>query len=195
MNEHAGGQPTLVQLGRRVRRERRRRGWALKELSERSGVSFGSVSELERGLGNPSLLSLQRIADALGVTTAALLEIDSEEPMVVRADARPLLPGEPGRAADEQAVRELLSPRSQAALHLIRTTLPPGFSNEGHGFRHLGVEAVVVLQGTLEVVHGTTRTTLAIGDAMTYPCSTLHWWRNLDPDPTVVLGAVTPFES
>ncbi|MCC8076210.1 MAG: helix-turn-helix domain-containing protein [Clostridiales bacterium] len=47
---------------------RRETGLTQKELSERTGISQGDISKLERGNGNPSLRTLQRLAAGLGRT-------------------------------------------------------------------------------------------------------------------------------
>jgi transcriptional regulator with XRE-family HTH domain len=52
---------------------RRALGWSQEELAERAGLDRTYVSGLERGVRNPSLLSQQRIADALGVQLHELL--------------------------------------------------------------------------------------------------------------------------
>lgn len=185
----------VATLGRNVRTERRRQGLSVQDLSDRSGVSFGSISTLERGRGNPSLLSVQRVAAALGVPVPTLLDQGSREPRVVRAGERFALPIDERQPEMKRAERTLLTPRSVSTLQLIRTTLPPGFSNEGNAFRHLGTETVLVEQGRLEIVHGDHRTVLGEGDTMTYSCSTAHWWRNAHDGSTTVLGAITPFEA
>ncbi len=88
----------------------------------------------------------------------------------------------------------LLTPRNQSTIQLIRSTIPPGFSNEASPFRHLGTEVVTVESGSLLVVHGERRVVLGPGDSATYVCSTPHWWANESDGVTRVLGAVTPFE-
>ncbi len=114
--------------------------------------------------------------------------------LVVRADERELLPVLEEEPASQRVIRELLTPGLRSSLQVIRSTLPPGFTNEGKAFRHLGTECVVVESGTLTVVHGERRVELAPGDAMTYRCSVPHWWANTSEMPCVVLGSVTPFE-
>lgn len=47
---------------------RRRSGLTQKKLSERTGIAQGDISKLERGNANPSLRTLQRIADGFGMT-------------------------------------------------------------------------------------------------------------------------------
>lgn len=184
----------VATAGASVRAIRRRLGLSVQALAERAGVSLGLVSQLERGMGNPSLLSLHRVAGALGVPVTALLEEPSPELGVVPADRRHSLPPTPGVAAELQAVRELLTPRGESTIQLIRSTLPPGFSNAERPFRHIGTECVTVVSGRLEVVHGDQRIELTEGDTATYGCSVPHWWANAASTPTVVLGAVTPFE-
>lgn len=185
----------IVALGAALKIERQRQGLSLQALSARSGVSFGLLSELERGLGNPSFQSLHRIASALGVPLSKLLAGLAGDGMVVRAGERYRLPVAAGTPDAQRVVRELLTPRSASNLQLIRSTIPPGFSNEGQPFRHLGTESVTVERGVLIVVHGERRVELAEGDTMTYGCSTPHWWANGHDDVTVVLGAVSPLEA
>jgi transcriptional regulator with XRE-family HTH domain len=187
--------PDVAGLGRELRHERQRQGLSLSALSQRSGVSFGLISQLERGLGNPSYLALKRLAEALGIPMARLLDGGSvRDDLVVRADERELLPALEEQPASQRVVRELLTPGLRSSLQVIRSTLPAGFTNEGKAFRHLGTECIVVESGTLTVVHGERRVELAPGDAMTYRCSVPHWWANTGTEPCVVLGAVTPFE-
>lgn len=184
----------VAELGAAVRAGRRRLELSVQGLADRAGVSLGFVSQLERGMGNPSLQSIQRIAQALGVPAAQLLDGPNEDIAIVRADRRHLLPAITGEPLARQPVRELLSPRGQTLLQLIRTTLPPGFTNEGRPYRHLATESVTVERGRLRLVHGTTDVVLEQGDTATYSCSTSHWWANAADEPTIVVGAVTPVE-
>tara|TARA_R110002020_G_scaffold152794_11_gene331711 strand:+ start:71403 stop:71915 length:513 start_codon:yes stop_codon:yes gene_type:complete len=164
-------------------------------LSKRSGVSFGLISQLERGLGNPSFLSLHKLSDALGIPLSRLVAGGPKrDDAVVRAGERLMLPVLVDEPAHQRVVRELLTPGLHSSLQVIRSVVPAGFSNEGQAFRHLGTECVIVESGSLTVVHGSRRVELAQGDAMTYTCSVPHWWANTSDDECTVIGAVTPFE-
>ena len=46
---------------------RKSAGITHKELSERTGIAQGDISKLENGSANPSLRTLQRLADGLGM--------------------------------------------------------------------------------------------------------------------------------
>ncbi len=63
----------LVDLARRVRDERGRRGLSLRTLAERSELSLRFLTQVEAGQGNISVRKLAALADALGTTPASLL--------------------------------------------------------------------------------------------------------------------------
>ncbi len=61
-------------FGQRVRTIRRQRGLTQEELAAEAGFDRTYISLVERGLRNVSLLNMRRLAQALGVTPASLLE-------------------------------------------------------------------------------------------------------------------------
>ena len=63
----------LEALGRRARARRLEKGWTLRDVAERSGVSARFLVQLESGQGNISVKRLADVARALDTTAAALL--------------------------------------------------------------------------------------------------------------------------
>lgn len=63
-------------VGRNAARIRRERGFTQEELSERSGLSQQYLSGLERGLRNPTVVTLHELGTALGVNPFDLLQPD-----------------------------------------------------------------------------------------------------------------------
>ena len=61
------------ELGRLLRAERSAAGLSLRDLAERTQVSNAYLSQLERGLHEPSLRVLRAITTALGVPLGGLL--------------------------------------------------------------------------------------------------------------------------
>jgi XRE family transcriptional regulator, regulator of sulfur utilization len=61
-----------MKLHERLRELRQERGQRLKDVSEIAGISIPYLSDLERGRTNPSLETLQTLANAYGITTSAL---------------------------------------------------------------------------------------------------------------------------
>lgn len=62
-------------VGTVVRRERRERGLTLKQLAARAILSVVYLGEIERGKKYPSPVTLERLADALELSTPDLLEL------------------------------------------------------------------------------------------------------------------------
>jgi transcriptional regulator with XRE-family HTH domain len=63
-----------AEFGRRVRAARQARGESLEKLAEGSALHWSFVSRVERGQGNVTLRSLLRLASALKVDPAVLVE-------------------------------------------------------------------------------------------------------------------------
>lgn len=72
----------LSALGRRTRQRRLARGWTIRDVAERSGVSPRYLVQLESGRGNISVRRLADIAEALETTPASLLadELEPAQP-------------------------------------------------------------------------------------------------------------------
>lgn len=85
-------------VGARVRAERKARAWTLDHLAETSGVSRRMLINVEQGTANPSVTTLLRLSDALGIGLPALVDIPQTKPVkVVRSgDAPTLWTGERG---------------------------------------------------------------------------------------------------
>lgn len=60
-------------LGRAVRSLRARKDWSLEELADRVGTTRNYLSEIERGLINPTFYTLRRVAKALEVPLSWLI--------------------------------------------------------------------------------------------------------------------------
>jgi transcriptional regulator with XRE-family HTH domain len=60
-------------LGRNIREARQRRGLSQEELAFSAGMKRSYVSDMERGLRNPTVRAIARLAAALAVEPASLL--------------------------------------------------------------------------------------------------------------------------
>jgi len=57
--------PTCVYYGETVKALRTAYGITLPDLAAKAGISKGLLSKIEKGKGNPTLLTMQRLSDAL----------------------------------------------------------------------------------------------------------------------------------
>lgn len=174
-------------MGRMLRDARRGRGLSVEALAAAAGVSSGLISQLERGHGNPAFLTLRRLAEALDLPLAHFVQGPPNGGLVVRAAERKRL-----QLPDSDLVYELLTPSLQGRLEVLRTQVPPGWTNESRPFRHDGEECVHLIEGSLRVVVGSGRYVLGTGDSITYDASLPHWYLNDDEAPAVIIGVVTP---
>jgi transcriptional regulator with XRE-family HTH domain len=184
--------PSLLvsDLGEHVRRLRLERGLTLEEISAKSGCSVGSLSQLERGKGNPAFFTLAKIAHALEVPVARLLHIEkSVEPVVRRGQGRRL---NPHPTEHRGTVYELLTPDLDRALEVVRYELPPGLSTEKTPFVHGGEESGIILRGTQEINVNGVLYTLNAGDAISFQSTLPHWFRNPGPDVVEGIFVCTP---
>jgi transcriptional regulator with XRE-family HTH domain len=62
--------PVLLALGKNVSDLRSKKGLTQEQLAELSGLDPSYISGIERGVRNPSVLSLVRLAGGLGTTTS-----------------------------------------------------------------------------------------------------------------------------
>ena len=63
----------LVEFGKRVREERSRQGLSQEALAEKAGVHRTYIGMIERAEKNITLLNIQKIARAFGVSIASLV--------------------------------------------------------------------------------------------------------------------------
>ncbi len=61
-----------IAFGQRIRKLRHAKGLTLEKLSELSGLHATYLGEIERGIRNPGVISIVRIARGLGTTPAEL---------------------------------------------------------------------------------------------------------------------------
>ncbi len=64
----------LVKLGLNVRKNREAREFTQEKLAERAGLDSTYISGIERGLRNPGIKNVAKLAKALGLTTAELCQ-------------------------------------------------------------------------------------------------------------------------
>lgn len=160
-------------VGARVRSLRRERGLTIEQLAAATGLTKGFISQLERDRTAPSLSSIARICDALGVPLSRIFEAEPS-PALVRRSERTRI--DSVTAASEN---HLLSSRDEARFQAIESVLAPGAS-AGDELTSLPgeMEFVYVLDGTLELRVGDETHVLNEGDAFTYPLGKPHTWRN-----------------
>lgn len=60
-------------FGVHLRELRKKKGLTQEELADKAGMHFTYIGQIERGIRNPSLINLQKIAKALDIDAGKLL--------------------------------------------------------------------------------------------------------------------------
>jgi transcriptional regulator with XRE-family HTH domain len=180
--------PSPVELGRRIKMLRVSRGLTLKDLEERGGISATHVSEIERGKASPTVGALGRIARALGMRPATLVE-----PRVL-----PLISLQRGPARGERHVQwgsasleAVTEPIQDAELGAQIMTLPIG-REPALTHHHEGEEWVTVLSGVAELRVAGRSYVLREGDSLHFRAHEPHAYVNLASNPAILLLAARP---
>lgn len=163
-----------------------RRRMSLTELSKRVGVSKGLISQIERGLSNPSLPVIRAIARVLEVPLFTLfVEDDPRDGLVRRNDRQQLhVPGSSVR-------RELLVPDLHRRIILVSVYFEPGDVTQFEHSTHPGEECVFVLQGSVEIEVNSNRVILNCGDSYYFNSKLPHVFRNVSEEPAETISAIS----
>lgn len=178
------------QLGNRVRERRRGNKITIATLAERTGFSASYISQLERGLLNPTVAALMKIAEALGTTVADFfnsMEAGGRQEIVVRANRRKRLVY-PGSLIEN----ELLSPDLKGHFEFLWVHAPKDTDSGPQSFRHSGEEAALVLKGELELSVGDEVYLLKKGDSIQFPSTVPHRWRNRGQGGLIAIWVMSP---
>lgn len=167
----------LSEVGNRIRTLRKERHLTTEKLAEQARVSAGIISQLERGMGNPSFATLVQIAHGLQLPIGQLLEPSETKDVVVRKEKRRRLHGH-GLAEGDGGTYELLTPDLNGALEATWVVTPPGYDSSANPYRHNGEEFGIVLSGTKDVYLDGVAHRLNAGDSIRYASTIPHWYVN-----------------
>jgi transcriptional regulator with XRE-family HTH domain len=176
------------ELGQRMREVRRKKKMTLRDAAVAAGVSESFLSQVERGLANPSVASLRRIADAMREPVASFFVGEPQSGMLVRAGERRRLVHPTGTLEDY-----LLTPATARSLQIIYCVVGPGEGSGPEPYSHVAdEECVVVLSGQLEVGLRTEKYALGSGDALLFDPKEPHSFHNPGTEQATTLWVQTP---
>lgn len=179
-----------LKLGRRIQERREQMGLSLRELAAQSGVTASFLSQLERGQSNPSLKTLQAVANTLDVSIFYLLvEESSDSHYLVRNQQGPHF-----LLSDSNVDLETLSPGPEMDQKMLAFVgrLQPGYDHEVVPSRLPTQECIHVLKGCLRVELKAAGYLLYTGDSITFDGMDLRRLAVVDEQETAYLSFSTP---
>lgn len=177
-------EPRLI--GEIIRRLRLKRHVSVRTFAAQTGFSPSFISQLENGLVSPSLGSLQKIAETLGVTLGdffAATAAASDESLIVRQSERQRLD-----STWTDAHLEALGPMARSRrLQSVIAIFGPGGRSGKHVHAHSREEFAFVLSGRVTLTLSDEDSELSAGDAVTIPAHAPHRWANNADQPVEIL--------
>ena len=161
---------------RRIHQLRQDRGWSLDVLSRASGVSRSMLSQIERELANPTLAVTVRIASALGLSMAELVDQATPAPgiEVIRADDRSHI----FRSDQNCSIRTLSPLHLEKDVEFYEVLLQPGGALRSAAHFEGTREFLTVQKGRVTIVSGDETTELNRADSASYRADVPHEIRN-----------------
>ncbi len=167
-------------IGARVKQKRQARGWTLDQLAEVAGVSRRMVAAVEQGTANPSVRTLLRLSDALGIGLPALVEPTRSAAARVtrRGDGAVLWTGTFGGRGVLVA-----GTGPPDVLELWDWTLGPGDEHVSETHAPGTRELVQVQSGQIVIGVGSQSNVLETGDSIAFDGDVPHSYANPGTEP------------
>jgi transcriptional regulator with XRE-family HTH domain len=179
-----------INIGERLRELREARNISMRALATKSGLSANALSMIERGKTSPSVSTLYKLADALGVSITSFFGSDVERKQIVflKADERAHMSFT--RGIFEGLGGEQFVGRVEPFLLTLENSANSGPNN----MSHTGHEFVFCLRGQLEYQVERHIYQLSAGDSLLFAAQLKHRWKNPGRTVTTALIIISGFE-
>lgn len=178
-----------VDVASRLRELREGRGISMRQLAAQSGLSANALSMIERGKTSPSVSTLYKLADGLGVSITAFFGGESEKRQIVflKSDQRT-------RMSFTRGVFEALGGENFVGrVEPFMLTMESGASCGPYDIVHSGHEFVFCLRGQLDYFVEKEKFRLEAGDSLLFASNLRHRWRNSSGNVTTALVIISGF--
>ena len=176
-----------LSIGEKIRQLRIKYGLTQEELSARTELSKGFISQLERDLTSPSIATLMDILEALGTNIRDFFNESMEEKIVFGAEDIFVQEDEEGGFE----IRWLVTTAQKNAMEPILFTLEPGGKSVAQN-AHEGEEFGYMLAGAVTLHLGERRLKIRKGDSFYFHPTDVHYLENSGKLPAKLLWVSTP---
>lgn len=179
-----------IELGERLRKLREGRNISMRQLAQTSSLSANALSMIERGLTSPSVSTLYKLADALGIPVTTFFGAEQEREQLIFIKAHegarvPIVRGFwEGRGGEKFIGR----------VEPFVLTLEVGADSGSSPMVHTGHEFVFCLQGSIEYKVEDRVWLLNSGDSLLFAAHLSHSWRNAGKATANLLIVLSSFE-
>lgn len=175
-----------MDIGNKIKRMRLRLGLTQEELADRTELTKGFISQLERNKTSPSIATLEDILETLGCSLSEFFIEKSSEKIVYTESDMFVKEEENG-----VSIRWLVTDAQKNVLEPILVTLPAG-TETYHQDPHEGEEFGFLLSGNIQLICGEEKYKIHKGDSFyLYPSAT-HYIQNIGKQEAKLIWVSTP---
>ena len=179
------GEPLKVPpVGENLKRERTQRHLSMGALAELSGISKAMLSQIESGRVNPTLVTLWKASQALGIDIGLLIGGAAKKPerfSLLSAARQATIVDESGGTE----FRLLTAPGMHPGLEMYLVTMKPGAVHRSDPHAAGCEEFILVVKGRIRVTAGSRTAELNEGDFLAYQGDLPHKLENLESGEAV----------
>lgn len=176
-----------MDIGHRMKELRIQYGLTQQELADRSELSKGFISQLERNLTSPSISTLLDIIQCLGTTPAEFFTDEEPEQLVFKQEDYFEKENE-----DLNSTMKWLVPNAQKnSMEPVLMTLKPGGSSDVY-LPHEAEEFGYVLKGSIRLFHGSRSFVIKQGETFYFKAGKKHYIENYGSREASILWITTP---
>ena len=186
----AAGTDGDADIGAQIRELRKARGLTLQKVADAAGISVGYLSQIERNQSKLPIGVLQKVSSALGIQMGWFFQAPSDAPAAERDVVVRLENRRRFVFTGLGIVEELLTPSLSGPLEMLMSTIEPGA--DSGDYSHDGVEAGVVVSGQLDLWVSDRFFQLREGDSFSFKSTEIHRCANPGETTTRVVWVITP---
>ena len=176
--EMALERPGIMSVGKRIKEHRDSRGFSVRKLAEKAGISPSMISQIESGKVDPSLTTLRNLALALDVPMFYLV-LEDHNPLPKKVT---LGQGRKVVFPNDGLEYETLHSDQQKLMGVHIGVLHQGGRTGDDLFPHEGEECLIILEGSLELVFEHETIVLSVGESLYFDSSVPHRLQNTAPE-------------
>jgi transcriptional regulator with XRE-family HTH domain len=184
-----------LHIGKKIRELRKKAGFILQDLSDRTGLSKPLLSQIEKGVVSPPIATLLKISKALDVNISFFFQNDDSEERVVLVrsnESRVVDSRYFGREEGGYYYEALAYKKSKKYMEPFLVEFKRRKAGELAYFSHEGEEFIYLLEGTLEFRTETQQYVMHPGDSLYFDSSLPHAYRALERKNAKALTVVYP---
>jgi len=178
-----------INIGEKIKKLRKEKEMSIAELANKSDLSSSLISQIERNMVTPSIVSLWKIAQSLEVSVGYFFDEEVKDianPIVRRNERKKII------ASNNNAMYELLSPDLNRKIEFLYITIKPGDYSSKDLVTHEGEECGIVIKGRLMVKMKDKEYILEEGDSIYFDSTIPHKYINIGDEECISIWAMTP---